>query len=171
MRVFAFFTLLLLSIPAALSAQEAAPISVVSSGQALTGDSPIDLQLTNLTSKKIVGYVLLFVPRDGPSTSAQRTVETRITGLEPPPARESFAPGEVWRHRTGFKGSKLTESRIVVDYVIFSDRSTWGPNSAGKAERMKGIEEGWHASLLQLKALLDEKGPAGVAEMLNRVSH
>lgn len=169
-RGYALLTASFLFLSSAVSAQEPAPISVVSAGQNSKGDGLGELKLTNQSSKKILGYVLIYLPGNLQASGASRVVETRLTGLEPPPGRDGFAPGEVWRHRTGLNPQRISQSRVVIDYVMFADHSSWGANSAGKAERMKGLEDGWRESMALLKTILDEKGPTGVTELLSRVT-
>jgi len=121
------------------------------------------LMLTNRTSKKIVGYVLKLEQVDSRGNVVQKLTDSRLTGLEPAPSRDAYAPGETWRHRL-----RVAAHRMSVEFVLFADRSTWGENSLGYSEKFKGIEEGWRTAHARLKRILTEKGPAAVGDELRR---
>jgi hypothetical protein len=55
---------------------------------------------------------------------------------------------------------------IIVDYVLFPDGTSWGPNSLGQASALKGMQQGWRLAVSTLKRMLNEQGPTAVASYL-----
>lgn len=133
-------------------------------------DAPLQLQspatdaraatITNVSSRPVVGYVLLVKTPTGASMD-----EVRLIGMGPD--RRSFRPGETWPHK--FRTSLPADASLAIDYVLYADGKGWGPNQAGKAEYLRGLCEGFTASQAYFKRLFQEKGASGVAAHLETI--
>lgn len=63
---------------------------------------------------------------------------------------------------------KSTESTLSVDFVLFWDGTTWGPNSAGEADFLLGIFEGQKLFLSEVKKLVAKKDDDGLRALILR---
>lgn len=171
MRIYAGCLTLAAAVSGLAFAEQAglAPIEISPASPALAaGSNENVLFLSNRSSKKIRGYVLVIEYPGQTGGPAMRITETRLSGLEPPPARDGFAPHEQWKHGIRGAGPLGPSARITVDYVLFADRSSWGPDSLHQSERLAGVDEGWRLATAHLKRLLEESGAQAVTEYLKR---
>jgi hypothetical protein len=57
----------------------------------------------------------------------------------------------------GYENKPATASEFSVDFVIFKDGTTWGPNAANEAERIFGLYEGIERLIAEVKSLQTAK--------------
>lgn len=169
---------LFLSCTAVLCSAETEQPLVISS-QSVTesaGWSVLHLNLTNTSNKPVVGYAVL-VKFNNSSGQLAHPYATSINlmGLEPPPAPQSVSPGsstQVETHipRQAPSGPSLGVQGVSVDYVRFSDGSSWGPDTAHESKKIDGIETGWHTAAIAIKQMLTQQGVDAVENYLNAVT-
>jgi len=126
--------------------------------------------VTNVSAKKVRAYVLAVDAVDDSGKVIFRETGISIRGLEPPP-HDAFAPGETSedeirlpRRKSG--GPELRAGKVSLDFVLYADGSSWGPDTAKGSVRVRATISGWRTAIGYLQSVLREKGPDGVAEYL-----
>jgi hypothetical protein len=116
----------------------------------------VDFTLQNLSQKRIAVYIPLL-------SSASFTEGNGIY------RRYDFGPGkiietELQLQRDKLKlGEKLT---LSIDYILFSDGSTWGPDSQKQSELLSGEDEGEKYAISQVKRLLKDQNKEELFKLL-----
>lgn len=64
------------------------------------------------------------------------------------------------------QGSEVKVSRLIVEYVLFTDGSSWGPDSKGQAGHINGVIQGRRATIALLKRIMETQGVRAVEEIL-----
>jgi hypothetical protein len=129
---------------------------------AAEGNDHIDLQFKNVGQKNILGYaVILQIHELGrPSRSGTKAVHSVLRGS----ARENFSivhkPGDMWvdntasfRRRGKDRTKKLT-IQPTVDYVLFTDGSSWGSDTERRSLLLTGLRRGATAELAHFQTLM-----------------
>jgi hypothetical protein len=62
----------------------------------------------------------------------------------------------------------IKDYRISVDYVLFKDGSTWGPDAMKTSLKIAGILKGWQLSNSHLKEVMQTGGVNAVAAELTK---
>jgi hypothetical protein len=119
----------------ALSSQSKSPweLTVSRVDKTVSGQGPaLNLNIRNVSQNCVIGIVInkRFIGVDGRTIitgSASSVLRSKNGGFK------CLAPGEVfhWSHSislpTSASGEPATRYAFTVDYVVFSDQSTWGP--------------------------------------------
>lgn len=123
--------------------------------------------LTNNSGKPVVAYSVLVDTSTGSASQGCRTVENTVWGLDS--RREGVSPGEVWNENRGVPVSAGVPLTVSLDYVLFKDGSSWGPDMMKQSIKIQGIRLGWSQSRRTLKSMLDREGPDAVLDVIRRV--
>jgi hypothetical protein len=112
------------------------------------GDSKmINFTIQNISQKRIIAFIPLL---SSLSFTDGNTIDNQI----------DFEPGKIiqsglQKDRNKLKvGEKLT---LSIDYVLFSDFTSWGPDSQKKSEFLSGYYDGEKFAIKQVKDLLKNK--------------
>ena len=131
------------------------------------GGAVVTLRLSNKSGKAIVAYGLAtdLLDESGKRVFQRRTVFVR--GLVPG-APTAFVPGENWTGSMNIPShdGKPAAPTVTVDYVLFADRSSWGPDKLHTSERIAGMILATRGERTRLKKVLRERGAAAVADDL-----
>jgi hypothetical protein len=154
----------------------------------LAADSPLEVQtstvraaeghnlncsVTNRSDKDVVAYSIVadfFDSQNKPagrlSANAIMNLTTNSKGLT-----GGLAPGQTGGPNRPFTLPAKSDGtpvsfKVSVDYVLFKDGSTWGPDSMKQSLNIMGTQQGWRQSRAHLKQLLAERGIQAVAEAL-----
>jgi hypothetical protein len=122
--------------------------------------------LTNVSGKPISGYavVLEYVDKKGQSLGR----EVRSAAYDPGALeRPALPPG----HTTPLGDVSIPPEvggtpKLSVDYVLFADRSSWGPDAEKQSLFIEGILYGAHMTRSRLKRVLKDTGPDAVMNEL-----
>jgi hypothetical protein len=84
-----------------------------------------------------------------------------------------MAPGKTWPVEVSIMkpdAEKLTAAtaRVSVDYVVFEDKSSWGPDTEKMGPAIRAEINGARAERARLKRLLREGGSGKVVDDLQR---
>lgn len=115
------------------------------------GEAPVRFQLKNQSTKSIHAYVLVigYYDDDGKLIGTLTTTGVSRDLLPRPDLRPPFGPGETWTHpyRMAEASGADRPARAVarVDFVLFDDGSSWGPDKAKMSLYLKGIKDGSRA--------------------------
>jgi hypothetical protein len=79
-----------------------------------------------------------------------------------------FLPGQVRSEEIGneWSGSPYEKVTLSIDFVEFTDGSTWGPDISKSRERLEGMREGIKAAKTVLLKLFSEKGSQAAVELI-----
>jgi hypothetical protein len=130
------------------------PMSVVKiePGEAIHALSPVPpsgagtvVRLTNLSEKSIAAYVLVLRTVDSQGSAIGRHILNPVLVLDPNDARNAKKPGDTWVDV--FRRTPGTAATVDVDYVLFTDGTSWGPDSEKMSLRIAGMREGYRAGL------------------------
>lgn len=133
-------------------------------------DSGSMVTLVNTSSKKIIAYVLKIEELDAEGKVIHKISDVRVFGLETLPISGGKVAGEQWNHKSGLLANPgLPASRLTMDYILFEDNLTWGPNTLGLAAKISGIQEGWKVANVVHQQILQEQGTAGLVDYLSRI--
>jgi len=119
----------------ALPSQSKSPLELTVSrvDETVSGQGPaLNLNVRNVSQKCVIGFVInkRFIDPNGRKMmtgSVSSVLHSKNGGFK------CLAPGEVlhWSHSislpTSASGEPATKYAFTVDYVVFSDQSTWGP--------------------------------------------
>ena len=128
----------------------------------------VTLMAKNETAKPINSYVLgiRFYTPDGKENGSSSHITIR--GLQAGPS--SYAANEAWPEvlNVPVNNGEIVKYSIFVDYVLFSDNTTWGKNTMSMGQHIEGVKSGVLSERRRLKQLLQKNGPAAVEQDLNR---
>ena len=153
--------------PVALS-----PLEVQSSTAKATEGFNLTCNVTNTSNQEIVAYTIVadFFDSSGKpagrmSTNAIMNLATNSKGTT-----HGLPPGATggtnrFALPTESNGTPVSY-KVSVDYVLFKDGSSWGPDTAKQSLAIMGTQQGWRQSRAQLKRLMAERGIQAVAEAL-----
>jgi len=116
----------------------------------------IDFMLQNLSQKRITVYVPLL-------SSASLKEGSGIY------KRYDFEPGKVMETALNLQRDKLKPDEklfLSIDYVLFSDGTSWGPDSQKTSEYLSGSDEGTKYAIDQIRGLLKEKNKEALFGLL-----
>ncbi len=152
----------------ALSAQPAGsdepPVRVeLSSVRRPNGQEVSSWRVTNVSRKEVRAYVAVL--ESSGNEAGCRRVHVSVFGLDPL-AQDRLRPGEQRQDRIGAMGGGAPQ-RATVDFVLFTDGSTWGPDTQHKSLLIQGLLQGRRALLAQLKRVLETQGVEAVVKILN----
>ncbi len=125
------------------------------------------LNLTNKSERGVSAHVLAADFFDSQGALSSRAVQVAMVGRQSP-GSESNPPGHVTtaRFMIPSKDGQPVNHRIYVDYVVFEDGSTWGPDQTHNPLKIEGIREGWRMASSHFKRVLHDGGQQGLAEAL-----
>jgi hypothetical protein len=127
-------------------------------------------RVTNASAKKVQAYVLAVDAVDDSGKVVFRVSEISMRGLQPPPY-DAFAPGEASQDEIRLPqrengGAALKVGRVALDFVLYTDGSSWGPDTKKESVRVRATIAGWRTAIAYMRSVLKEKGPSAVAEYL-----
>lgn len=151
-------------------------------------DSPLEVQtstvkaeegfnltcgVTNKSNKDIAAYTIVADFFDSAGKPAGRLFTNAIMNLA---TNSKGSTGGLAAGATGGSNRAFTlptdangtpvSFKVFVDYVLFKDGSTCGPDATRQSLKIMGTQEGWRQSRAQLKRLLSERGIQAVADAL-----
>lgn len=161
--------LLSLASVAAAQAPTELPLAVSDISLSARNEGLVSFNLRNQSSKGIIGWVLVADFFDKAGQPVTRTTEVRIAGRRL--GTMTYTPGQSWEGRMtipkGPDGEPL-QHKIYIDYVLFADRSSWGPDSTHHSLKLQGIVQGWAMAYSYLRQLLKQQDEQAVASDLSR---
>jgi hypothetical protein len=126
-------------------------------------------RVKNVSQKDVSAYVAC-VPND---TGRCNQIHTTVYATSPAPF-DRLRPGET-REEPHLKLTAAAPPkpvvRATVDYVLFADGSTWGPDTRTQSLWIRGVIHGTRGTLARLKRLLDTQGTSAVIEEILNASH
>jgi hypothetical protein len=131
----------------------------------------ITFDLTNASGKAIRAQVVAIDYFHATGAPGGRGFSMGIRGMSAPPQPNSLQAGEVVHERVrsipvdSSDGTPL-KFKLSVDYVLFTDGSSWGPDTLKESRQVLGTLLGHDQALLALRDMLDQKGPDAVADYL-----
>ena len=161
---------LLTSAGAALAAED--PLEVQTSNVKGKDGSSLAWSVTNRSNREIVAYTIVADLFDSAGKRVAQLSTNAIMNLTSSKgSRGSLAPGATAGSNRPFSlplesNGRPVDSRVFVDYVLFKDGSTWGPDVTKQSLKITGMQDGWRMSRAELKRLLAEHGIQAVAEVL-----
>jgi len=160
-------TALALAAASALATGDEAPMKVATE----IGDGGQQVaHVTNASAKKVQAYVLAVDAVDDSGKVVFRVSEISMRGLQPPPY-DAFAPGETSHDEIRLPqrkngGAPLKAGKVALDFVLYADGSSWGPDTKKDSVRVRATIAGWRTAIAYLRSVLKEKGANAVAEYL-----
>ena len=148
------------------------PLEVQSSTAKSSEGFALACSVTNKSNQEIVAYTIVadFVDSSGKpagrlSANTIMTLSTNSKG-----STSGLAPGAKGKTSrfvlpTESNGTPASY-KVSVDYLLFKDGSTWGPDIEKQSLAIKGTQQGWRQSRAQLKRLMAERGIQAVADAL-----
>ncbi len=127
--------------------------------------------LTNRANKSIAAYILRAELYDDSGKLALIRGQSAILGFAGSAARAPIRPGETWTDQVDIpvdQNKKPVQHHISVDFVLFTDNSTSGPDATKTAARLLGLMQGIKAERARLRALLKRGGSQAITEDLAR---
>jgi len=153
--------------PVALS-----PLEVQSSTAKAAEGFSLTCSVTNKSNQEIVAYSIVADFFDSSGNPAGRLSTNAIMNLatNSKGSTRGLAPGATggtnrFALPTESNGTPVSY-KVSVDYVLFKDGSTWGPDTAKQSLTITGTQQGWRQSRSQLKRLMAERGIQAVADAL-----
>ncbi len=150
------------------------PLEIQSfSRQSADSSAEVSLTVLNKADKDVVALTLATTYFDAENKAVGRLATNQIFGLEPKATRKTLAPGERWATQKGLplpvsQNGSPARYEIVVDYVLFKDGSTWGPDQMKQSLHIAGIQKGWALARSTLRSVLAKQGEQAVVEILNQ---
>ena len=136
----------------------------------------LKIKARNAANQPIVAYVLRaeFVDDRSGKTVEQASV-VKVMGLSvlPGPA-DAIGPGEPFTESMPSPvrpDGTPPHYRLVVDYLVFADGTSSGPDLAGKSATINATRYGWQRALTELRQMLQQRGPQAVVDALNGPLH
>jgi hypothetical protein len=127
-----------------------------------SGQRQLSLRFVNQSEKPIVAYVLKTEAYDPSGKAGGATCSLRLRGALP--GIQDWQPGENIEDAV-----RLVTTAIVkpsIDYVLYSDGSTEGPDNCGESLRVKGMQVGIRVERSRLRRIFTEKGYGALIEDL-----
>lgn len=124
----------------------------------------MNLTLTNVSGRAISASVVLVTFRT-PKGSQVQAVDLEDSSLLP--QATPLAPGAQATGAVSIPtqlGAELVIDQTQVDYVLFTDGSSWGPDTAHVSLQIKGMRAGWARAYSHLNATLKRQGKDAVTE-------
>ncbi len=127
----------------------------------------IELHVTNLSDKGAIAWVLTsrHFGRDGSVVSRSFKVV-----VLPEETNSGLAPGASWQgtlHIPSADG-RAVDHDLVLDYVLFSDRSSWGPDTGGFSRHIAGQMQARRVKRARLREILERQGVQALTQELSR---
>jgi hypothetical protein len=124
------------------------------------------VSLTNRSEKEILGYNVVAESFD---SGGQMVLSTWLRGVKTGPSGpRPFAPGKTWQGRNVHPGKDKAGNTLRcvlrVDYVAFSDGSSWGEDTLKQADYIQGRLQGARSASNRLRWILETKGPKALEE-------
>jgi len=146
-----------------------APLQYLKLGTAVhpEGGATIDIQVTNLSEKVAIAWVLTsrHFGQDG-------SVVSRLSKVVavPEEANSGLAPGASWKGKLHMPSSdgRAVAHDLALDYVLFSDRSSWGPDAGGFSRHIAGQMQSRRLERARLKEILERQGVQALTQELEK---
>lgn len=147
-----------------------APLTVVSKRTTQFNEgSQFVVTLSNTSEKAIIGYVI-----KAERLGANRQVIDSITfsGVTYDPSVERKQPGGTWELMVDARTAPVPQQiavdlNLIVDYVLFADGTSFGPNILGRGHLVVAEYEGARGERARLRSILREKGADELVRVLN----
>jgi hypothetical protein len=125
-------------------------------------------RVKNVSQKDVIAYIACVPNETGLCTLTHATVYV----MAPAPLNR-LRPGETRDEpRVKISGAAPPKAvvRATVDYVLFADDSSWGPDTRKQSLWIRGVIVGARGTLASLKRLLDTQGPSAVIDEILKAS-
>ncbi len=130
--------------------------------------------MRNCSDKSLIGYVLkirlkdqMGALRDSGNYSSEKLPTSPVDG--------KYSPGETWTDQYQLPVTSVdslsvryTDADLVIDYVLFADGSSWGPNASGQGTALGKVRRGAEIERARLKRILADKGLQALLDDLLR---
>lgn len=150
---------------------QAPPVTIAeTSAKAGERGVAVSLALSNNGGKPIQAYSFVCEHLDGKGKVVSKSTQSAIRGLdldEPP----VYAPDETWTAQvtvpldsTGYP----LRYRTALDYVLFQDGSTWGPDALKTSTHVRAVRMGANLERKRLQQILLRRGEKAVLDELRQ---
>ena len=156
---------------------EPAPLSVAEKVLTNTASPIIDLTVTNRSTKNVAAYSIIIQAVNAQGQLGPQITHTAVLAFNPSISNGPYPNGlkagdsqHTSRLRAVFAPDKqvIQNYRVSVDYVLFKDGSTWGPDAMKTSLKIAGILKGWQLSNSHLKEVMQTGGVNAVAAELTK---
>ena len=129
-------------------------------------------EVTNISGKDISAYVIVSRSYDeagkpGPYNLWARRELLPGTSKRLLPAGASHT-GRYIHPVYRVTGEQLPKLVVSVDWVLFADGTSWGPDTAGLSKKLLAAHKASEATLENLRYLLETQGPSAVIELIKQ---
>lgn len=126
------------------------------------------LRLVNRSAKNVRGYVILSEFLDSDGKVYMDATQIRLHPPHRPHRIHSFNAGESWTEefKLPLANGRVVNHTVALDYVLFEDGTSWGPDSRHLSFKIMGILEGFRVERLRLQQLYQQGGAQAVLEDL-----
>jgi hypothetical protein len=154
-------------------AGESAPLGISNNAivQGMDGRDEIQLSLTNRASKQIVAYALMVTLSDGTGQPFATVMIRNVFVDDEESASSAQSPGNVWQvraHLPRLSDGSIPPYSVDVDYVSFSDGTSWGMDRSNSGPYINGFREGTRILKGKLRDKLENEGSEAVKAYLRR---
>ena len=146
-----------------------APLQCLKMGTSVhpEGGAAIELQVINLSDNVAIAWVFTsrHFGRDGSVVSRSFKVV-----VLPEETNSGLTPGASWLgtlHIPSADG-RAVDHDLVLDYVLFSDRSSWGPDTGGFSRHIAGQMQARRVERARLREILERQGVQALTQELSR---
>jgi hypothetical protein len=142
-----------------IAPQDNPPLRILSGAAESFGEQQFRVQviMQNQSNKIIRCYSLIAENLDN---GVMRTEFVNLSG-----SRASLQPTQVVPDKLTFT-DHAERLRLAIDFVEFSDGTTWGPDNRNSRDRLDGMRMGARTEKQRLKSILKANGPAAVFDYI-----
>ena len=131
------------------------------------GGAAIDLQVTNQSDKVAIAWVLISRHFKDDGTAVSRSFKVVSLPEEP---NSGLAPGDAWYGQLEIPSAdgRAVAHDLALDYVLFSDGTSWGPDAGGFSAHIAGQAQSRRVERARLREILERQGPEALAQELDK---
>jgi hypothetical protein len=134
--------------------------------------SEVSFDLTNVSQKAVRADAITCELRGTHGQSLGELQQTAVYGLAPEIFASAFDAGLTHQERFGGipanRNGQADSCALSVDYVLFTDGSTWGLDKRKASIKIRGIIAGYDQAVLQLQAQLNRTGADAVLQYIRQ---
>ncbi len=153
--------------------EQAVEVLQVKTEEANQGYEEIGYTVRNVSAKTVTDYILILTYRDAHGRSLGSLVSEHESWA-PGRGRVVLQPGDEQSISESIPKSNIPEPEnfagvtIEVDFLLFADRTSWGPNRSGHAAALGRMEAGAELERKRLRKILSNGGTEALVEDLSQ---
>lgn len=128
-------------------------------------EQPAVWRVRNVSDKDITAYVFVAGPAEEPASCCNQTLSVVHAVAIPGRDRGPLRPGEIREEHIGQAAPGKT-ARAVLDYVLFGDGTSWGPDTQRHSLYVRGVIHGSRGTYGRLQRILKQEGAQALAQAL-----